>query len=141
MSDDPIAAINSFLAEARNAIVIGLRRDGRPHATPNWFLWEDGTFFVSTTKGRVKYRMFAHNPTVQLVVDDSVGFRYLVIDGTVAIVEDVEAGVERFARLRAKHGRGGQSRDELLEELRRDERVLLAITPAKAPADWLRIGL
>ena len=140
MSDDVTAAMDAFLAEARNAIVIGLRRDGRPHGTPNWFLWEDGTFYVSTTKGRAKYRIFRDNPTVQLVVDDSVGFRYVVVDGTVTIEEDVEAGVERFARNRANHGRGAQSREELLDELRRDERVLLVITPTKPQADWLRTG-
>jgi len=140
MSDVDLSAMDAFLAEARNAIVIGTRRDGRPHATPNWFLWEDGRFHISTTKGRAKYRIFRNNPAVQLVVDDSTGFRYLVIEGTVAIDEDVEAGVERFARVRAKHGRGGQSRDELLDELRRDERVMLVVTPSRPQAEWTRMG-
>jgi len=137
---DALTAIDTFLGEARNAIVIGTRRNGRPHATPNWFLWEDGRFYVSTTKGRAKYRIFRNDPAVQLVIDDSTGFRYVVVDGTVTIDEDVEGQADRFGRIRAKHGRGGQSRDELLAELRRDERVLLVITPDREPADWPRTG-
>jgi len=31
-SDEKLAA---FLAEPRNVIVVGVRKDGRPHATPN----------------------------------------------------------------------------------------------------------
>jgi hypothetical protein len=29
--------IGVFLAESRNVIVAGIRRDGRPHLSPNWF--------------------------------------------------------------------------------------------------------
>jgi hypothetical protein len=29
--------IEAFLAEPRNVVVAGIRRDGRPQLTPNWF--------------------------------------------------------------------------------------------------------
>jgi len=29
--------IKAFLAEPRNVVVAGIRRDGRPHLSPNWF--------------------------------------------------------------------------------------------------------
>ena len=35
-----------FLAEPRNVVVAGIRRDGRPHLSPNWFVW-DGQCFVT----------------------------------------------------------------------------------------------
>ena len=134
-------AVDAFLAEARNAIITAIRRDGRPAMTPNWFLWQDGRFYVSTTKTRAKYRLFSNDPRVQLAVDDSTGFRYVVVDGTVAIEEDVEANLPYFKAVRAKHGRGGQSEDELREELVREQRVLLVITPDKPPTEWLGMGL
>lgn len=140
MSTADLKALNAFLAEARNAIVIGRRQDGGPHATPNWFLWDGERFFVSTTKGRVKYRVFAKDPRVQLVLDDATGFRYVVLDGTVTLGEDIDAGLATFAALRAKHGRGGQSSEELRAEMVRDERVLLMITPDKPQAEWLHMG-
>lgn len=138
MSD--FAAMDAFLAEPRNAMIIGVRRDGRPHATPNWFLWRDGRFYVSTTKARVKYRMFRRDPRVQVAVDDVLGFRYVIVDGTVEIGDDVDSGLAYFRDLRDKHGRGGATDDDLRAEMIRDERVLLIITPDKPQAEWLARG-
>jgi Major intrinsic protein/Pyridoxamine 5'-phosphate oxidase len=42
--------IEAFLAERRNVVVAGIRRDGRPHLTPNWFSWDGERFYVSTTR-------------------------------------------------------------------------------------------
>ena len=141
MSVTDLKALDAFLGEARNVIVIGLRKDGRVHATPNWFLWEGGRFYVSTTKGRAKYRVFGDDPRVQLVIDDSTGFRYVVVDGTVEVAEDIDAGLGFFERLRAKHGRDAQSREDLRAEMERDGRVLLVITPTRAPPEWPAVGL
>ena len=135
-----LVAMDTFLAEPRNAIVAGVRTDGRPSMTPNWFLWQDGRFYISTTKARVKYRLFSRDPRVQLAIDDSMGFRYLVINGTVEIGEDVDRGLPYFQALRQKHGRHEQNKDELRAEMVRDERVLLIITPDTAQAEWLGQG-
>ncbi len=137
---DKIAAMDAFLAEPRNAIVAGIRKDGRPSMTPNWFLWQEGKFFISTTKTRAKFRLFSNDGRVQLMIDDSTGFRYIVVNGTVDIADDVEQGIPYFRALRAKHGKGGQSDQELRDEMVRDQRVLLAITPETAQQDWLSMG-
>ena len=50
-SDD----LEAFLAGQRNLIVAGIRADGRPHLTPNWFYWDGERFYVLTTRGRAKY--------------------------------------------------------------------------------------
>lgn len=138
MSD--FEAMDAFLDEPRNAMIAGIRRDGRPHVTPNWFLWRDGRFYVSTTKSRVKYRIFSRDPRVQVVVDDVMGFRYVIVDGTVVIGDDVEAGLGYFRDLRVKHGRTEATDDELRAEMVRDERVLLIITPDKPQSEWLARG-
>ena len=54
--------IEAFLAEPRNIIVAGIRRDGRPHLSPNWFYWDGQRFYVSTTRDRVKYAIFRRDP-------------------------------------------------------------------------------
>jgi PPOX class probable F420-dependent enzyme len=136
-----LGALEHFLAEPRNAILIGHRSDGRPHSTPNWFLWEGGRFFVSTTRQRAKYRIFTDDTRVQVVVDDPTGFRYIVVDGTVEWIEDIDAGLDYFQRLRSKHGRTESSRDDLRAEMERDGRVTLVITPTLAPAQWHAMGL
>lgn len=141
MSDTvDLAAMDAFLAEPRNAIVAGIRSDGRPHLTPNWFLWEDGRFYISTTKDRVKYRIFTRDPRIQLAIDDVMGFRYVIVEGTTEVSDDVDHGLRYFRALRHKHGRTEQGDDELRAEMVRDERVLLIVTPDRPPSEWLSRG-
>jgi PPOX class probable F420-dependent enzyme len=135
------ARIEAFLAEPRNVIVGGIRRDGRPHLSPNWFYWDGQTFYVSTTRDRVKYAIFRNNPRAQLVVDDSTGFRAVLVPATVEIREDLAAELPRFRAIREKHGRAVQDDADFLQSLADDHRVLLAITPDQPPAEWTSWGL
>jgi PPOX class probable F420-dependent enzyme len=128
--------LDAFLAEPRNAMVAGIRRDGRPQVTPNFFLWDGERFYVSTTKRRLKYRIFRRDPRVQLVIDESPGFRTVMVDGTVDIWEDIERGFPYFLKLREKYRGAKQDEAALREELIRDQRVLLVITPDKPPEAW-----
>src|ERR1035441_8088554 len=77
--------IEAFLAEPRNVIVAGIRRDGRPHLSPNWFSWDGQRFYVSTTRDRVKYAIFRRDPRAQLLIDDPVGFRAVLVPATAEI--------------------------------------------------------
>jgi PPOX class probable F420-dependent enzyme len=133
--------LEAFLAEPRNVIVAGIRKDGRPHLSPNWFFWDGGKFYVSTTRKRVKYHVFRRDPRVELVVDDATGHRYVHVSGTVEIREDVPAELPRFRAIREKHGRVVPPDDQLAAELIADDRVLLAITPSAPPAAWTAVGL
>jgi PPOX class probable F420-dependent enzyme len=136
-SDDSLKA---FLAEPRNAVVAGTRADGRPHATPNWFYWDGTRFYVSTTRDRVKYRIFSRDPRVQLLVDDCTGFRYVMLYGTVDVREDLAAELPIFRAIREKHGREVPPDDELLAGLEAEQRVLLAIMPDGPPSSWTARG-
>ena len=83
--------IEAFLAEPRNIVVAGIRRDGRPHLSPHWFYWDSERFYVSTTRGRVKYAIFRHDARAQLLIDDSTSFRAVLVPATVEIREDIAA--------------------------------------------------
>jgi PPOX class probable F420-dependent enzyme len=133
--------IEVFLAERRNVIVAGTRADGRPHLTPNWFHWDGRRFYVSTTRGRVKYAVFRRDPRAQLAVDDSTGFRAVLVPATVEIREDIAAELPRFRAIREKHGVRVPSDQEHLQSLREEERVLLAITPDGPPSTWTSWGM
>jgi PPOX class probable F420-dependent enzyme len=131
----------AFLAEPRNVIVAGIRRDGRPHLSPNWFSWDGERFYVSTTRERVKYAIFRRDPRAQLAVDDSTGFRAVLVPATVEIREDIAAELPRFRAIREKYGRPVPADAELLRALTEEGRVLLAITPDGPPATWTSWGL
>ena len=133
--------LEAFLAEPRNVIVAGIRKDGRPHLSPNWFFWDGERFYISTTRSRVKYPMFRRDPRVELVVDDATGFRYVHVSGQVEIREDIPAELHRFRAIREKHGRAVPPDEILATELIADNRVLLAITPSSPPSTWTTKGL
>ena len=133
--------IDAFLAEPRNVMVAGIRRDGTPQLSPNWFYWDGERFYISTTRTRAKYAIFRRDPRAQLAVDDATGFRTVLVRGTVEIREDLAAELDRFRAIRAKHGRTIPGDDELLQGLADEGRVLLAITPDGPPSTWTTWGL
>jgi PPOX class probable F420-dependent enzyme len=133
--------IEAFLAEPRNVVLAGIRRDGRPHLSPNWFYWDGERFYVSTTRYRVKYKVFSRDPRAQLLVDDPVGYRAVLVPATVEIREDIAAELPRFRAIREKHGMAVLDHDEHLKSLAAEGRVLLAITPDEPPSAWTSWGL
>jgi PPOX class probable F420-dependent enzyme len=133
--------VDAFLAEPRNVLVAGVRKDGRPHVTPNWFYWDGERFFVSTTRSRAKYAIFRRDPRAELVVDDSTGFRTVLVPGTVEVREDIAAELPRFRAIRQKHGVSVPNDEEHLQSLTKEGRVLLAVTPVGPVEAWTSWGL
>jgi PPOX class probable F420-dependent enzyme len=133
-------AIEAFLAEPRNAIVIGIRRDGTPQATPNWFSWDGQRFYVSTTRKRAKYPIFKRDPRLTLLIDDAEAQRYVAVSGTVEVREDLEPLLPIFRRTREKHGFPVPNDAEFLASLEADDRVLLVITPNGPMESWRTNG-
>ncbi|HEX3387515.1 MAG TPA: pyridoxamine 5'-phosphate oxidase family protein [Streptosporangiaceae bacterium] len=135
------AKIEAFLAEPRNVIVAGIRRDGTPHLTPNWFLWDGVGFYVSTTRHRAKYAIFRRDPRAQLAIDDGPGYRTVLVRATADVREDLATGLSRFRALYAKYSRPVLSDEELLISLTEEGRVLLAFTPDRPMERWTCWGL
>lgn len=133
---DDSYALDAFLARQRNLILAGTRADGRPHVTPTWFYWDGERFYVSTTRDRLKYKIFSRDPRAQLVLDDPAGLRAVVIPATVEIREDTGAELSRYRAIREKYGLDELGDHDHLESLIGEGRVLLAITPDAPPSTW-----
>jgi PPOX class probable F420-dependent enzyme len=140
VNDGPLEKIEEFLSERHNVILAGIRRDGRPHLTPNWFFWDGECFYVSTTRDRGKYAIFCRDARAQLVIDDPLGFRAVLVSGTVEIREDVASELHRFRAIREKYGLAVPRDPDHLRSLRSEDRVLLAITPDGPPSTWVAWG-
>ena len=134
------SALEAFLAEPRNIVVAGIRKNGRPHLSPNWFYWDGEKFYISTTRPRAKYRIFSRDPRVELLVDDATGHRYVQLSATVEVLEDIKPELARFRAIRDKHGKPVPPDDELASSLIAEDRVLLAITPDGPPSTWTIFG-
>jgi PPOX class probable F420-dependent enzyme len=133
--------IDAFLADPRNVVVAGIRRDGSPHLSPNWFYWDGQRFFVSTTRHRAKYAIFRRDSRVELLVDDCTGHRAVLVRGTAEIREDIAAELPRFRAIREKHGVPVPGEEEQLRGLTEEGRVLLVITPRGPMSSWTSWGL
>jgi PPOX class probable F420-dependent enzyme len=133
--------VTAFLAEPRNIVVAGLRRNGEPHLSPNWFHFDGERFYVSTTRARAKYGVFVRNPRAVVLVDDSTGARYVRVPVTVEIRDDLATELQRFRAIREKMGIAVPSDEEFLAWLRSEGRVLLAMTPDGPPSTWTVHGL
>jgi PPOX class probable F420-dependent enzyme len=133
--------IDAFLAEPRNVVVAGIRRDGSPHLSPNWFYWDGQRFFVSTTRHQAKYAIFRRDSRVELLVDDCTGHRAVLVRGTAEIREDIAAELPRFRAIREKHGVPVPGEEEQLRGLTEEGRVLLVITPRGPMSSWTSWGL
>jgi PPOX class probable F420-dependent enzyme len=140
MSSPADTAIEAFLAEPKNIIVAGIRKDGRPHVSPNWFFWDGEKFYVSTTRNRAKYNVFRRDPRVELVIDDPADRRYIGLSGTVEVREDIPANLDFFRGIHQKHGRPIPPDEEYIARLTGEDRFLLAITPSAPPSAWLLWG-
>ena len=136
-----MSSLSDFLAEPRNIIVAGVKRDGRPHLSPNFFFWDGERFFISTTRDRVKYKIFSRDPRVELIIDDATGHRYARVSGTVEILQDIPSNLPMDRAIREKHGMTMGTDEELAASLTADNRVLLAVTPIKPPSDWSVLGV
>jgi hypothetical protein len=89
----------------------------------------------------VKYGIFRRDPRAQLLIDDPVGFRAVLVPATVEVREDIAAELPRFRAIREKHGLAVPDDDEHLRALTTEGRVLLAITPDRPLSSWTSWGL
>ena len=81
------------------------------------------------------------NPTrVELIIDDATGHRYARVSGMVEILEDVPSNLPMNRAIREKHGMPVPADDELAASLIADNRILLAVTPAKPVTEWSVMG-
>ncbi|HUA46071.1 MAG TPA: pyridoxamine 5'-phosphate oxidase family protein [Solirubrobacteraceae bacterium] len=61
--------IDALLAAAVPARLATIDRDGFPHVTPLWFIWADGTFYLTSIADRPHPRRLEANPRAGICVD------------------------------------------------------------------------
>lgn len=97
------AAAEDFLAENQLCTFTTLRPDGSPHVTPVRFTWdgEAGLARVMTAVTRRKARNVLATPGGRASLCQTVGGRWLTLEGTATVHEDplrVQEGVRRYAK-------------------------------------------
>jgi PPOX class probable F420-dependent enzyme len=102
--DTPAVALSEAqarLLRGRNVgVVVTLRADGSPHATPVWVDWDGSRVSFPIRVGQVKERHLRRDPRVALVVVNAADpYEYVSISGRVVLTETgAEALVAKLAR-------------------------------------------
>jgi nitroimidazol reductase NimA-like FMN-containing flavoprotein (pyridoxamine 5'-phosphate oxidase superfamily) len=82
----PWSVAEARLVAGRSMILSSTRPDGRPHALPTWYWWDDGRLYFITARGTQKRRNLLGQPWV--VVHFGDGDDVLFAEGRVAQVTD-----------------------------------------------------
>ncbi|MEM7274287.1 MAG: PPOX class F420-dependent oxidoreductase [Actinomycetota bacterium] len=127
----------AWAGERRNAVLITIRRDGRPQSSDISFAVVDGVFTISVTADRAKTANMRRDPRVVLHLTDPGSWSYVSFDGTVELTEPTtapddataDALVEYYERVAGQpHPDWDEYRAAMVEE----GRLLARFTPAKA---------
>ncbi|TYL44861.1 PPOX class F420-dependent oxidoreductase [Nocardioides sp. BGMRC 2183] len=131
MSD---AEVRRFLSAdpARPAVLATVRKDGRPHAAPIWYvLEEDGAILFNTGAETVKGRNLARTGLATLTVqEDRAPFSFVTVEGTVTTSDDLEEVRTAAARIGGRY-MGAARSEEYGERNGVPGELVVRLTPTK----------
>lgn len=122
-----------FVRAHRTAVFGYNRRDHGPALTVVYYVMDGDDLLVSTMAARAKARAVARDPRVSLcILDEQWPPTYLLVHGTAQLITDFDAAVDLLIRIygvMAERPIPESYRPEAVETARREQRVVLRITP------------
>jgi PPOX class probable F420-dependent enzyme len=101
-------AIREFLAPPRFAVVATIAADGVPHQTVVWYDVDGDDIIFSVPQDTVKHRNLARDPRMSMCIEE--GFRYVSLQGTVALEEDQNIVMAAYKRMGERYAGAMPSR-------------------------------
>ena len=89
------------LVASRNYWLITVWPDGRPHAMPVWGVWEDESFWFSSSARSRKVRNATANPDCVVTIENALD--PVVVEGTAEVISDIDAIALFLDRSNAKY--------------------------------------
>jgi PPOX class probable F420-dependent enzyme len=125
-----------FMRVHHRAVLATSRSDGRPQLSPVTVgVAEDGRVLVSTRETAMKTKNLARDPRASLcVMTDRFFGEWLQAEGTAEIIhlpDAMEMLVDYYRRVSGEH----PDWDDYREAMRRDRRVIVAVTLTRAGPD------
>lgn len=124
----------AWAAGRHEAVLITIRRDGRPQSSDVSYHLADGVFRISVTADRAKTFNMRRDPRVVLHVTDRPSWSYLAFDGTaelspVAADPDDATNDELAAYYEAVAGKPHPDWREFREAMVNEHRLVVRFTP------------
>jgi PPOX class probable F420-dependent enzyme len=119
----------------RTAKLAKVRKDGRPHVVPIWFVLDGDDLVFTTARTSVKGQAILRDGRVSLCVDDEEPpFAFALIEGTATATEDAEGLLHWATRIAARYV--GEEQAEAFGRRNAVEgELLVRITPTKVVAE------
>ena len=132
MSDEEWRA---FLSEGtRTGKLATVRRDGRPHVVPVWFVLDGGDLVFTAPGTSIKAHAMRRDPRVCLCVDDErPPYAYVMVQGTVTLGEDLDE-LRRFATAIGGRYMGADRAEQFGRRNGVPGEVLVRVTPTNVTA-------
>ena len=122
---------NFLMEQVRTAKLATVRKDGRPHVTPVWFILDGDTLVFSTWHTSVKAFNIRRDGRVCLCVDDEKPpFSYIQIEGTAVMSADSEALEYWNTRIAGRY-MGGDLAEAYGKRNSVEGELLVRVTPTK----------
>ena len=122
---------NFLMEQVRTAKLATVRKDGRPHVTPVWFVLDGDTLIFTTWHTSIKALNIRRDGRVCICVDDEKPpFSYIQIEGTAVMSADSEA-LEYWSTSIAGRYMGEQLADAYGKRNSVEGELLVKVTPTK----------
>lgn len=82
-----------FLSESNLARIATVKPNCSPHVSPVWYLWEKNQLLIAIPKTSVKTRNIRKNNKVAVTIDNNIGPKGVIIEGT-AEIEELDEEIE-----------------------------------------------
>ena len=125
--------IEAFVHSPRHAIVAVRRADGLPQLSPVWYLYQEGSFYISALIESAKCRDLQRDPRISICIDGGhPDARFVTIYGKAELVKD---GGPRFEEIRWRITRRYCASDEearqSMEEAPPSAHAMIIVAPEK----------
>ncbi len=129
-----LARALAWSSQRKNAVLITIRRDGRPQSSDISYVVDDGSFLISVTASRAKTANMRRDPRVVLHLTEPSSWAYLSFDGTVELspvaADPADATVDRLVDYYERvAGAPHPDWDEYRAAMVDEGRLLLRFTP------------
>jgi PPOX class probable F420-dependent enzyme len=133
MSDDEV---RDFLTEGtRTAKLAVVRKDGRPHVTPVWFVLDGEDLIFTTGATTVKGHALRRDPRAMLCIDDDrPPFAYVRFEGRATLSDDLDEMLAWATKIGARY-MGADRAEEFGRRNAVPEERLVRVTPTRISSE------
>ena len=124
---EPGQAIIDFIQAHKLAIMATQRRAGPPQLTMINYLFDGKSYLVTVRGQSIKAKHLRRRPDLSMAIVD--GRQQVIVNGTAALIEDLDEVVKIALRLRQHAGMPAQTLEETCDWAVREERVIIVVTP------------